>query len=180
MKMYLIDPLKRSVSEIQYEPASLTDINETGKYFPYPAGMADMLSIQLGSEYDVVMHLDKKYESMPVLGDLMLQQEGAWGYYCKNCKTIHSIMGKSLLIGREFRSVEGEEKGHLSDPHTTLEEVRKWVKWASIIHLDPEETQEYLSTGKLPERVDPAQQEVIPADAMVAAAMEMARISTKH
>lgn len=169
------------MTALEYQPKCLTDVGETAHMFPYPAGMANLQPLEVNGHSDVIIYLDEKYENLPIIGDLMLQSEGAWGYKCGQCAKLHSVMGKSLLVGREFKATEeGVEKGFLTDPHMTIEEVRKFVKWANIIHLNKEESMEYLESGKLPERVDPAQGEVIPADAMVEAAMEMARIATKH
>lgn len=192
MKLYLIDPKTRTVKEVEYEPRDIYDPGSVAEYFPYEAGLADFKTILCGEKFDILVKLDKIVSDVPVLGDLMTRQEKAWGYHCHGCNKIHSIVGVSLIVGHDM---EGD-RHILCSPHHSLEAVKRWVKWANLLELTQEESDIYRKTGKVPEAArdratktfgapqigeeETPSNEWIDPSATVAAAMEMARISTKH
>lgn len=165
MKAYLINPKERSVSEVEFDGT----LGGVIKHYPYNALCVDM-SRFTDSNIDAIAHLP--LQMVAIAGEELINKDGAWGYMCDRCDEIHTVVGKALIIGRKEVS---DEECEPADPQMTIQEARKFVKWARVCKLDKEETMELLENGNLPDRLT-GKEDPFSAEAIVAGSLETHRI----
>lgn len=171
MKAYVINPLKRTVEQVDFS-GHLEDLDQLlTENFGYNAEASDIL--EMNKQGDFCVHINIRLMNfLAQLDTESVEKEyGVFGYACA-CGKFHSIFGRAVIFGRDK-----EKKLELANPSFSLEALREKIKWGNIVQLTREEASQVME-GKTPDRFLPVEP-IRDAKSAVTVAMELGRIGSK-
>lgn len=173
MKAYLINPLTRSIEELEYDGTVLG----IGMLFPYNTKMLEVSMIT--TKGDSLLHMEGNMAALMAAMDpeRMSKDYGTFGVRCGKCKTIHPMFGKAIIVGRDEASeTDAPDDIHLRDPSFKLADAYKAIGWGRFEQVSLEEAQA-IERGEIPDRFK--QEEVMDSKAVTIAGLELARITSQ-
>lgn len=173
MKAYLINPLTRSIEEMEYDGTVLG----IGMLFPYNPQVLQVS--RFTEEGDAILHLDDKMANRMIHLDpeRVSKEFGTFGLRCENCHELHPMFGRAIIVGRDEESeTEDPNDIRLRDPSFSLADAHKKIGWGRMEQVTLEEAKA-IEKGEIPERF--RQDEIIDPKAITVAGLELARVTSQ-
>jgi hypothetical protein len=172
MKAYRIDPKERSITQFDYDGT----VEQLSEHYPYNAMTAHLTVFN--DTGDFLLCTDSKFSDVMIaLGGIKFAKEyGSFAFVCQECDTIHHIFGVAILASRDLTV---EDKVVFKNPSISLQELREQIGWGDAHEISKEELATMMEEHELPKRLQP-DEPIYDARSEVTAAMELARITTKH